>query len=190
MNAKRFERIFHDEYGSVLRYAAMRADPDIAKDAAAQTFLVAWRRREEIPDPPRAWLLGVTRRTLADLTRSRRRQEALRSRLAAVEPTGSAAFDSVDLATDRDVVGLALGRLQDSDAEILRLVYWDDLSCRDAAELTGCSVTAFKVRLFRARRRFEQTLHELDEGGRGVPVRRHPTAGASEFHVRSSEEAS
>src|ERR1700687_3647261 len=58
----RFERIFRDEYDAVLAYAVIRADVELAKDAAAQTFLVAWRRRDELPDPPRAWLFGVTRR--------------------------------------------------------------------------------------------------------------------------------
>ena len=67
---ERFERLFQAEYGAVLTYAASRADLDLAKDAAAQTFLVAWRRRKELPDPARAWLLGVTRRTLADLKRA------------------------------------------------------------------------------------------------------------------------
>jgi RNA polymerase sigma-70 factor (ECF subfamily) len=170
----RFERIFHEEYGAVLAYAVMRADLELAKDAAAQTFLVAWRRREELPDPPRAWLLGVTRRTLADLRRSRNRQEALRSRLAGVEGTSGKESEAFETATEREVVGLALDRLPDSDAELLRLVYWDGLSCRQAADSLSCSVTALKVRLHRARHRFQREIEQLDNVGRGPCAHPHP----------------
>ncbi len=186
---ERFERIFHAEYAAVLRYAAMRADLDIAKDAAAQTFLVAWRRRSEIPDPPRAWLLGVTRRTLADLRRSRRRQEDVRSRLAAGEAAGAHAYDSPTTEGDRELVGSALDQLGDADAEALRLVYWDDLSCREAAEILGCSVTAFKVRLLRARRRAGRALEHLDRAGLAAHAERHETPRSTDVNVRAAKEA-
>lgn len=158
---ERFERVFHHEYGAVLAYAARRADLELAKDAAAQTFLVAWRRRDELPDPARAWLLGVTRRTLADLRRSGRRQEVLRSRLSAAERAEDSANDSFEGSGDREGVALALAQLPEADAEILRLIYWDDLSCQQASEVLGCSITAAKVRLLRARRRFQRTIEPL-----------------------------
>ncbi len=155
--------MFHEEYGAVLAYAAMRADLEVAKDAAAQTFVVAWRRRDELPDAPRAWLLGVTRRTLADSRRSQRRQEAVRSRLAGVEMiTAEEVNEASAMQSDRELVGFALNRLTHTDAELLRLVYLDELSCREAAEILGSSVTATKVRLLRARRRFQRALEDLD----------------------------
>lgn len=177
----RFERIFHEEYDAVLAYAVVRAGLDLAKDAAAQTFLVAWRRREELPNPPRAWLLGVTRRTLADLRRSRTRQEALRGRLSAVEEgAGGEVDETLEIAPVRDVVGLALDRLQDSDAELLKLIYWDDLSCREAADTLGCSIPAVKVRLHRARRRFQVEVEQLDNSGRDLSIQR--PAGPAAAH--------
>jgi RNA polymerase sigma-70 factor (ECF subfamily) len=188
---ERFERIFHEEYGAVLAYAVMRADLELAKDAAAQTFLVAWRRREELPDPPRAWLLAVTRRTLADLRRARSRQDALRVRLSGVEAAvGNELDETSGLATDREVVASALDRLQDSDAEVLRLVYWDELSCRQAAESLECSVTALKVRLLRARRRFQRALEQPDRVGRGVDTAPQAMSGSSPcIQVPSPREA-
>lgn len=186
---ERFERIFREEYAAVLRYAAIRTDLDHAKDAAAQTFLVAWRRREELPEPSRAWLLGVTRRTLADLRRSGRRQQQLSSRLAAADAVGGDVHDGDGTASDREVVGLALAQVPDDDAEALRLMYWDELSSREAAELLGCSVTAFKVRVFRARSRFRRALQELDQGGQTTPTQPQGP-GSARFTVPSSKEAS
>ena len=186
----RFERMFRDEYGAVLAYAVMRADLDVAKDAAAQTFLVAWRRLDEIPIPPRAWLIGVATRTLADSRRSQRRQDALRSRLSVVESVTAAEVERPELATDREVVVAALDQLRVDDSELLRLVYWDDLSCRQAAESLGCSVTALKVRLVRARRRFQIAIEQL-EGARsnGGARGNAPKASVPCVAVPVSEEA-
>jgi DNA-directed RNA polymerase specialized sigma24 family protein len=70
------------------------------------------------------------------------------------------------------MVGVALDRLQDSDAELLQLIYWDDSSCREAAESLGCSITAVKVRLHRARRRFQVEVEQLDNSAHGFSAQR------------------
>lgn len=49
-NAARF-RALHDEHiREVTAFCAHRVSPDRADDAVAETFLVEWRRIEEIPD--------------------------------------------------------------------------------------------------------------------------------------------
>ena len=78
---ERFERIYRENFRAVLRFAAMRIDPERAKDVAAETFLVAWRRLDDVPDEPRAWLLGVTRKVIAGQFRSQTRRDALVARL-------------------------------------------------------------------------------------------------------------
>lgn len=51
---ERFVATFTDHYDAVLAYALARAPAEVAKDAAAEAFLVAWRRRSEVPPAPRA----------------------------------------------------------------------------------------------------------------------------------------
>jgi DNA-directed RNA polymerase specialized sigma24 family protein len=77
----RFERLFTDHFDAVLAYAVARTDAETAQDAVADAFLVAWRRLDEAPDPARAWLLAVTRKSLATQRRSRARQEAVTQRV-------------------------------------------------------------------------------------------------------------
>jgi DNA-directed RNA polymerase specialized sigma24 family protein len=96
-----FERLFRDHYDAVLAYALARANIELAKDAAAQTFLVAWRRREELPQSPRGWLLGVARRSLADLRRARDRQIALGVRVCLLDGAHSAAADTAEMVTQK-----------------------------------------------------------------------------------------
>ena len=52
--AARFEALFAHTYDRVLAYALARADVDTAKEVAAEVFLVAWRRRAELPAEPNA----------------------------------------------------------------------------------------------------------------------------------------
>ena len=67
----RFRSIFEEHAGSVLSYALRRVDsPDEAKDVVSETFLVAWRRLDSIPEPPLPWLLGTARRVLANQRRA------------------------------------------------------------------------------------------------------------------------
>ena len=159
---ERFEQLFTDHVDAVLVYASAWVDPEAAKDAVADTFLVAWRRLHDVPDPARAWLLAVTRRTLAGQRRSRRRQHRLAERLVHVGPEPDVSGEPLEAVTDRSVVMAALGRLSADDRELLCLVAWDGLNHSEAAEVLACSPATFAVRLHRARGRLETALQAED----------------------------
>jgi hypothetical protein len=46
---ERFEDLFQENYAAVHGYALRRASRDAAQDVLAETFLVAWRRLDDIP---------------------------------------------------------------------------------------------------------------------------------------------
>ena len=82
----RFNALYRAHQAAVLRYASRRTDPDTARDVAADTFLIAWRKRAAVPADPaevEPWLYGVARRVLANSDRSRRRAQRLSATLAA-----------------------------------------------------------------------------------------------------------
>ena len=78
----RFEELFREHYGAVRGYALRRAPADLAQDAVSETFLVAWRRLDDVPADALPWLFGVARRVLANQRRSADRSSALERRLA------------------------------------------------------------------------------------------------------------
>lgn len=172
-----FTALYQEFYPRVLAYAMRRASPDAAREAADETFLVAWRRREAVPaDGVLPWLLVVARNTLSDQRRRGRRQDAL---AAAV---GTATADLTDSGADAAVVERmtvlnALARLPASDREVLFLNVWDGLGNQDAARVAGCSAPTFAVRLSRARRRLAAALDQLDRepGNAASPAPRPPT---------------
>ncbi len=158
-NAQRFEELFRRHYPAVRGYALRRTSPDAAQDAVAETFLVAWRRLDDVPDDELPWLFGVARRVLANQRRSSDRGEAHQQRLAGAEAEAPDLEASV---TESEVVRAALARLSERDREALMLVAWHGLTGKRAARAAGCTRTAFDVRLHRARRRLAAQLEILD----------------------------
>jgi RNA polymerase sigma-70 factor (ECF subfamily) len=73
---QRFERLFRTHHAAVLAYVRRRASTERVDDAVAETFLVAWRRLDRVPDEPLPWLLGVARKVLATGARAERRRRA------------------------------------------------------------------------------------------------------------------
>lgn len=48
----RFRRLFDEHRTTVFRFAPRRVGPDMAEDVLAETFLVAWRRLQDMPPVP------------------------------------------------------------------------------------------------------------------------------------------
>ncbi len=152
-----FRRLYADHGREILAYALRRvSDPEDAADVVAETFLVAWRRAEDVPPGAQArlWLYGVARRTLANQRRGERRRERLTERLRADLPPALA--EPAEPA-GADVVA-ALARLGPDDREVLRLSAWEELSPSELAAVLGISAVAARSRLHRARRRLRRAL--------------------------------
>ena len=156
--------MFRECYPVVRAYALRRAAPDAAQDVVADTFLVAWRRLEDVPEDALPWLYGVARRVLANQRRSAARGAALERRVAGATVPGGSGDVGEDVA-DAELLRLALGRVPERGREALMLVAWDGLSRARAARAAGCSKAAFAVRLHRARARLAAELEALQAGG-------------------------
>ncbi|MGH9131490.1 MAG: RNA polymerase sigma factor [Acidimicrobiales bacterium] len=159
MERSQFEDLYSRYFDDVFAYTLVRADVELAKEATATTFLVAWRRRNDIPNDPKPWLLGVARRCLADERRARTRRLALDTRLRA--STGQAeawAWDPAREVVEQAVALSAFASLKPPDREILVLICWDGLTHPEAAAVLGCGEISFRVRLHRARSRFDSAL--------------------------------
>jgi DNA-directed RNA polymerase specialized sigma24 family protein len=151
------EALWHDWHRRVLAYALRRADPATAEDVVAETFVIAWRRLDRLPDPPLPWLLGVARRVLANARRGERRRLALLDRLRGQQAAVTAPLPGVE-----GWALAALGLLSERDREALMLHAWDGLDNADAGTVMGCSAATYAVRLHRARERFARALADLD----------------------------
>jgi RNA polymerase sigma-70 factor, ECF subfamily len=167
----RFDRFYVDHYEDVLAYALRRTDGrEDALDAVAETFLTAWRRRDQLRDATAAklWLFGIARRVVANQVRGQRRRDRLGARLRSRSAVGAgggagpaaAGGSGADVAgvVERGPVVDAWNRLRAEDREILTLTAVEGLSAAQAAQVWGGTVVAARVRLHRARARFAREL--------------------------------
>jgi RNA polymerase sigma factor (sigma-70 family) len=154
----RFEDLYESHRVSLLGYALRRTDnTDDAADVLAETFLIAWRRLDEVPpgDQARLWLYGTARRILANHRRGERRRLALAGRLREELAT---TYRPAELPPDVADIAAAFRRLPQPDQELLALTGWEGLDAGQVAAVVGCSRNAARIRLHRARRRFAAEL--------------------------------
>jgi RNA polymerase sigma-70 factor (ECF subfamily) len=153
----RFDALYGAHRDDVWRYLRRRSPGD-TEDLTTEVFLIAWRRRGELPDEPLPWLYGVARKVLANHRRGGARRDALAERAAAhAQP---AAPDHADAAGLRADLARALAALSERDRELVLLVAWEGLTLAEAAAALGCRRGTAAVRLHRARRRLHTALHD------------------------------
>jgi RNA polymerase sigma factor (sigma-70 family) len=166
----RFPDIYERHREDVTLYVRRRVAADSVEDLVSETFLVCWRKLDEVPRESLPWLYAVARKLLANHYRAAAHREVA----APVVPA-----DDAFLAIERDdVLARAFARLSESDREVLRLVAWEQLSQRAVARTLGCSQVACRVRLHRAKRRFALHLAELEVSDTAAH-RRHRPEGAT-----------
>ncbi|WP_460629062.1 RNA polymerase sigma factor [Intrasporangium mesophilum] len=154
----RLEELFRAHAPRLFAYARRHAPADAADDVVSETFLVAWRRRSELPDEPLPWLLVVARNLLANQRRAGARADRLWLATVRSQWHLHAAAPAEDAVVERDRYVDALESCTRPEREALLLVAWDGLSVADAAAVAGCSPRAFTVRLSRARARMRARL--------------------------------
>jgi RNA polymerase sigma-70 factor (ECF subfamily) len=165
-----FAELFDRHFPAVHRYLRRRLGDELAGELAAETFLQAFRSRGRFGDGSTgsvvAWLYGIA----ANLVRMNHRAEERRlrayARAAGRQPSSEpeiAVADRLDARALGPALALALAELSPPLREVLVLHAWAELSHEEIAAALGCSATAVRTRLHRAR---AQVAAELgDRGG-------------------------
>lgn len=159
---ERLHALFIEHADQVLRYALRRVDHATANDVVSDTFLVACRRIDQVPDSPLPWLLVVARNSIRNRLRGSTRRQRAAAEFAAVERAAATAAAADELVVERATLTRALAQLTADQREVLLLVAWDGLTAAEAARVVGCSRAAFEVRLHRARSRLRTALERDD----------------------------
>ncbi len=155
-SAGKLEAAFVNYFGAVLHYTLGRvANTSDAQDIAAATFVAAWRQVDRLPDEPgtKAHLLSLARRGVSNYWRGQvRLRKHLDFTVVLADKEICRLQNCEDVGSEREIIMSALERLRPAERSALRLVYWENVSRVEAAELLHCSVNAFELRLSRARK--------------------------------------
>ncbi|MCX5401265.1 sigma-70 family RNA polymerase sigma factor [Streptomyces sp. NBC_00102] len=161
-DAESFARIFH-RWGTLVHTLAARSlgDSREAEDVTQQVFLAAWRGRagyrpERGPLP--GWLVGITRRKIADALAARTRRGELAAASAAREQVRGTRGAGPETVLDRVLVVQELGKLPAVQRHILCMAFFDDLTQVQIAERTGLPLGTVKSHARRALVRMRRSL--------------------------------
>jgi len=162
-------RAVYREYGRLV-YAVCRnllGNPQLAEDAAQQTFLKAWRSARTV-EPGRdlaPWLATIARRTAIDVYRQESRQTS--SDIDDV-PASHPALVQEPVAIERTYdtwqVRQALDELPADERQVVQLQHLEGLTHTAIAERLGVPVGTVKSRSYRAHKKLAGKLGHLREG--------------------------
>jgi RNA polymerase sigma-70 factor (ECF subfamily) len=171
----RFEALFREHHSAVRAYARRRVPSDAVDDVVSDTFVVVWRRLDQVPEPALPWLLTVARNVVGTEWRGAARRQRLWLKAQSGHVEG---YDREPDIADGSVVA-ALARLKERDREALTLVAWDGLTPAQAAAVLGEPSDRFRQRLHRAGRRLRAQLATELRPEELAPVRHDhaPTGG-------------
>jgi RNA polymerase sigma-70 factor (ECF subfamily) len=141
-------------------------NPHEAEDAAQETLVQAYFHYQQY-DPARSiktWLFSIAHHKCIDLLRKRRRavlisvDDFAESNIPAVHPSSTSPEEAFHQQEDSRYLQKLLSQIKPKYRNAVLLRYWFDLSYEEIAQITRCSVTAVKSRLFRAKKQLSE-LH-------------------------------
>jgi RNA polymerase sigma factor (sigma-70 family) len=151
----------YDRHGGAVFGIALRglgAHHD-AEDVTQQVFVRAWRGRATY-DPERGglggWLVGITRRQIADRLTARAREHAVADRAGHAESGATPPPAPDQQVVDAMMVASEMAQLPPRVRMVLQLAFFDDLTHQQIAAVTGLPLGTVKSHLRRGLERLRR----------------------------------
>ena len=164
-----FKRWLIEHEGAVLKVArAYTLTAEDCQDLAQEILLQVWRSLPQFQGraSPATWFYRVALNTALGWHRKERRRRTRQRPILAVEDRPVAGLDSSGQMVQREAVErlyAAIRRLPGTDAALV-LLYLDDLSYRQIAEILGISENNVGVKLNRAKSALAAQMNEEKHG--------------------------
>jgi len=155
--------LFDCHFDDIYAYLRRRVDADSAQELAAETFVLAYRRRTAF-DPalgkPLPWLYGIAANLMRGKRRSERRELRALARSGHDPLTAHSEEPDARLDAERDAARLAasLAALPQKHREVLYLYAWAELGYEEIAAALQVPVGTVRSRLARCREKLQAVI--------------------------------
>lgn len=157
-DARAFESIVRLHDADMTRVCfVICGDQDLAEEAVAEAWPIAWRRLDSLREPERLrpWLVSVAANQARQLLRQRRRRSVVE--LDVAERAAARATEQWGSAADLDLAN-ALARLKPEDRALLALRYVAGFDATELSRAIGLSPSGTRVRMARLLQRLRKEL--------------------------------
>jgi RNA polymerase sigma-70 factor (ECF subfamily) len=161
--AKAMEEFYRTFSSTIYAFVLRRLEnPGESEDVVIETMYEVWRSASAFAgrSAPRTWLLGIARHKLIDKLRASatRKFESIDGHTEYIASDEPSAFDLLVQQQTRDQVLDCLDSLPEEQRECMHLMFYEDLSIAEIAEIQQCPENTIKTRLFHARRKLKTNL--------------------------------
>jgi len=154
-----FHKLYKNYAKHVYRFAYwLTGDDAEAKDITSETFVRVWAaetnpRTESV----KAYLFTISRNLYLQDRRKKVRLSAINDEMIdnTILPD-----KKVEIISDLKQVLKALQQLPEMDRTVLIMKAEEEMSYKDIAQITGLSISAIKVKVFRARAKIDKILND------------------------------
>jgi RNA polymerase sigma-70 factor (ECF subfamily) len=153
--------LYSTHAGAVRRFVAgYVADLQHRDDIVQETFVRAWQnvgRIDTVNGNPRSFLFTIAHNIVVDHWRAASRRGEILAEVEVIAPTTEAVNKSIE----RILIGESLQRLSAEHREVVKALYLDDLTVREAAERLNLAVGTVKSRSYYALRALRSAFDEM-----------------------------
>ncbi len=161
-DAKALERLFARTQTRVFRFLLrMVKNTAMAEDLLNEVFLAVWQNahRYEGRSEPTTWILSIAHNKAASALRKRTEVLGVNDNASAERPSEDDLPDVVAQKHDKGAMLRAcIDELSADHRTILDIVYYQEQSVSEAAEVLGIPVNTVKTRMFYARKKLSELL--------------------------------
>ena len=152
------EELFRKYYNDALLYTlSLTKNYPFAEEIVSDSFYAALKTADGEVHNFKAWLLKVCRNLYFNSLRKNNRLQELDDRIA---DESESALESIIRKEEYRALYHAMSLLNPTYKEVITLFYFEDLSLKDIALVTGKSEAVVKVTLFRGREALKKILSE------------------------------
>lgn len=153
------EELFLKYYNDTLLYTlSLTKNYPLAEEIVSDAFYTALKTADGEVSNFKAWLLKVCRNLYLNRLRKDKRLEELDENMADMSES---ALESIIRKEEYRALYHAISLLNSSYKEVITLFYFEDLSVKDIALVTGKSEAVVKVTLFRGREALKKILETV-----------------------------